>query len=277
MKHFVWILALVLASCSDTQLLDEVVTAPRTQGEEINVNTLINRARWGDGRAFLQLADCYRNGKGVKQDFLGMIGMVVLAEDYGGIKSAKDYLLNMPDDNEYMQLFKVLSISESHIFEKRDSIKSIVSAMDSPDAYAIRGILALEENDSVRGFDMLRIAEEKGSVLAAIACVEYDLKCKKELDIVKFENLAVSSPIVYQLLAYLSRMKGNDRECAEYLLKAEEHAMLGRRDVWWLLDYCKKNDTINLSAEDRRRIENLVGIGNKNEIVADSVCTDSIN
>lgn len=50
------------------------VKAPRD-----SVLLLLHQARWGDGSAYLKLADCYRDGFGVKKDFFGMITMANMA------------------------------------------------------------------------------------------------------------------------------------------------------------------------------------------------------
>lgn len=260
MKHFLWILALVLVGISYAKLNDEVLTAPKTQDGEIDVNALINRARWGDGRAFLQLADCYRDGKGVKQDFSGMMWMAVQANEYGCIKSVTDYILSMPADNEYRQLFEIFEINRSSMLEKRDSIEKVFSVKDNPNAYVVRGMLASEANDSAKAVSLLKEAEEKGSALATILLGSLYMENKSEEEIKKIESIAPSSPYAYVLLSNISIAKGDDRKRAEYLLKAEEYAMLGRRDARWLLDYCKKNNTVKFSDEDRRRIESLMGI-----------------
>lgn len=35
----------------------------------------LEKARWGDADAYVKLADCYRNGVGVKMDFMGSLGV----------------------------------------------------------------------------------------------------------------------------------------------------------------------------------------------------------
>lgn len=46
-----------------------------------SIASLLHQARWGDSKAYLKLADCYRDGFGVKKDLLGMITMTAIAED----------------------------------------------------------------------------------------------------------------------------------------------------------------------------------------------------
>ena len=80
-------MVLFFASCSEQYLQEDrlastkvveqksVETAPQD-----SVLSLLHQARWGDGSAYLKLADCYRDGFGVKKDFFGMITMASMAE-----------------------------------------------------------------------------------------------------------------------------------------------------------------------------------------------------
>ena len=85
MKKNLFTLAVVMLSligCTDSQFLDEAVdNMPETSLTSNEVNALIEKARRGDGKAYLQLADCYRDGKGVKQDLFGMLAMVAQADE----------------------------------------------------------------------------------------------------------------------------------------------------------------------------------------------------
>ena len=85
-KFYSLILALVLISCSDQLLVDEVTSEYAVQAPVSEVSALMEKARWGDGEAYVKLADCYRDGKGVKQDFVCMLGMASFADEYGGVK-----------------------------------------------------------------------------------------------------------------------------------------------------------------------------------------------
>ena len=88
------IMMLLLASCSEQQVMEETTSLHKlteqkgmTVSPKDSVTSLLNQARWGDSSAYLKLADCYRDGFGVKKDFLGMITMTAIAEelvDYQG-------------------------------------------------------------------------------------------------------------------------------------------------------------------------------------------------
>ena len=102
---------LVLVSCADQQLVDELgVYTDRAPASEVDV--LIEKARWGDGQACLKLANCYRDGIGVKPDFVSMINMVTLAEDYGAINRVEDYFGCLPVGNE-LEILSTLAKNEA--------------------------------------------------------------------------------------------------------------------------------------------------------------------
>ena len=71
---------LAMVSCTDNQFLDGNAGNLSELSSTNEVSALIEKARWGDGQAFVKLADCYRDGKGVKQDFVGMLTMLAQAD-----------------------------------------------------------------------------------------------------------------------------------------------------------------------------------------------------
>ena len=95
-KLFYLFLGLWLVSCSDRQLAGDILAenTPPPFSEENEFKALIEQARWGNGEAFLKLAGCYREGKGVEKDLIGMISMEAQAESFGKFLSLHD-LLNL--------------------------------------------------------------------------------------------------------------------------------------------------------------------------------------
>ena len=91
-----------LVSCTDQQFVDETLANKALLPMENEFNALIEQARWGDGQAFLKLADCYRDGKGVEKDFVGMLSMAAQADEFGGVRRMEDYLKEMPEGSDYM-------------------------------------------------------------------------------------------------------------------------------------------------------------------------------
>ena len=62
-KYLFLVIALVLVSCTDQFVVDEVAGEYAQQAPANEVNALIEKARWGDGQAYVKLADCYRDGQ----------------------------------------------------------------------------------------------------------------------------------------------------------------------------------------------------------------------
>ena len=88
-KVLYFLVAMLMASCSEQHLLDDYVSQASAQlsEQEISqtgiVNSYLEKARWGDGDAFLNLAKCYHDGIGVKSDFMGTLTMLMMADQYG--------------------------------------------------------------------------------------------------------------------------------------------------------------------------------------------------
>lgn len=246
------------------------------------INALVERARWGDGQAYLQLADCYRDGIGVKKDFLGMMVMVEQARAHGAIHDEKEYMAQIPDDNDIKRFCNLIDKSSDQLREGKDSIMAQLATIDSPDAHALFGVLCVESGDSIRGFEIIRDASERGSNFAALLNALPDWKGNIQPDKVKLEQLAERIPLAYNLLGKLSLKPDengmiDERKVAYYYMKADEHALLSRREARWLLAYHKDVGIPQLTESDVKRLETFIRFPNERvEIVADTVSVDSI-
>ena len=96
------IMMLLLASCSEQQVTEETSSLQKlteqkgmTVSPKDSVTSLLNQARWGDSSAYLKLADCYRDGFGVKKDLLGMFTMAEMAKTRGVIQNVEEYVCNL--------------------------------------------------------------------------------------------------------------------------------------------------------------------------------------
>lgn len=279
----------LLVGCSDYQQLEGVAGMKETgpAGENLQgnagVDALMVRARWGDGQAYLQLADCYKDGIGVQKDFLGMMCMVAQARAHGAIKDEKDYLLRISDDNVFKRCFNLMNMSCSELREGKDSIMAQLAAMDNPDALALYGVVTVEGGDTVGGFETIRKAADKGSRFAAILNTFPNRKGEMRPDRYKLEVVAERVPIAYKILGRMCLdpdENGNIDEglAAFYYLKAEEHALLSRREARWLLGYYREGGDIRLDEEDIRRLELQACFPGREEdvVVADTVDLDTV-
>lgn len=287
-KCIILFMAALLASCSDTQLSESIADVKEADWVKENangsaeINALVERARWGDGQAYLQLADCYRDGIGVKKDFLGMMVMVEQARAHGAIHDEKEYMTQIPDDNDIKRFCNLMDKSSDQLREGNDSIMAQLATIDSPDAHALFGVLCVEIGDSIRGFEIIRDASERGSDFAALLNALPDWKGNIQPDKMKLEQLAERIPLAYKLLGKLSLKPDengmiDERKVAYYYMKADEHALLSRREARWLLAYHKDVGIPGLTDSDVKRLEAFIRFPNEIvEIIADTVSVNSI-
>jgi len=261
-KYLFMIAALVMVSCTDQMMENEVVEENAEQTPASEVTDLIEKARWGDGQAYLQLANCYRDGKGVKQDFLNMVLMMSYAEEYGSIKNRKDYMSTLPEESEFRLVNDALNMSYSKVDEALEIADKLI-AQNNVEGYTIKGIIISEQSDKEEGKRLLEFAAERGSTLAQLClCVPGCLKDSAP-DIERLKALADSVPIACKRLGDIySGMIGDEtwkdaQLAAYYYMKADEHAMLSKYSAKWLLNYHKNGGNINLSDKDIERLEKL--------------------
>lgn len=287
-KCIILFMVAILASCSDTQLAESIADVKESELVKENatgsaeVKALVERARWGDGQAYLQLADCYRDGIGVKKNFLGMLAMVEQARVHGAIHDEMEYVTKIPEDNDIKRFCDLMDKSCSQLIEEKDSVMVQLATIDSPDVLAMYGVLCVESGDSIRGFEIIRDASERGSDFAALLNALLDWKGNIQPDKMKLEQLAERIPLAYKLLGKLSLKPDengivDERKAAYYYMKADEHALLSQREAKWLLAYHKDVSIPELTDSDVKRLESFICTpGVRVEIVADTVSVDSI-
>ena len=287
-KCIILFMVAILASCSDTQLAESIADVKESELVKENangsaeINALVERARWGDGQAYLQLADCYRDGIGVKKNFLGMLAMVEQARVHGAIHDEMEYVTKIPEDNDIKRFCDLMNKSCSQLIEEKDSVMVQLATIDSPDVLAMYGVLCVESGDSIRGFEIIKDASERGSDFAALLNALLDWKGNIQPDKMKLEQLAERIPLAYKLLGKLSLKPDengivDERKVAYYYMKADEHALLSQREAKWLLAYHKDVSIPELTDSDVKRLESFIRTpGERVEIVADTVSVDSI-
>lgn len=287
-KCIILFMVAILASCSDTQLAESIADVKESELVKENatgsaeIKALVERARWGDGQAYLQLADCYRDGIGVKKNFLGMLAMVEQARVHGAIHDEMEYVTKIPEDNDIKRFCDLMDKSCSQLIEEKDRVMVQLATINSPDVLAMYGVLCVESGDSIRGFEIIRDASERGSDFAALLNALLDWKGNIQPDKMKLEQLAERIPLAYKLLGKLSLKPDengivDERKVAYYYMKADEHALLSQREAKWLLAYHKDVSIPELTDSDVKRLESFIRTpGERVEIVADTVSVDSI-
>jgi TPR repeat protein len=264
-KYLFMIAALVIVSCTDQMVEKDVVGDYAEQTPASDVTALIEKARWGDGQAYLQLANCYRDGKGVKQDFLNMVCMMFYANEYGGIKNRKEYLFTLPEESEYRLVYEAMDKPYSKVDEILEVANKLI-ARDCIEGYTMKGIMLSERNDKKEGHRLLEFAAERGSTFAQVFLCIPGWYESREPDIDRLKAMADSVPIANMLLGDIysgktyDESKKDDEQAAFYYMKADEHALLGKFSARWLLNYHRNGGNVNLSEKDIERFEKLASM-----------------
>lgn len=266
MKYLLLIVSVLLAmvSCTDNQLLDENAGNLSELSSTNEVRALIEKARWGDGQAFVKLADCYRDGKGVKQDFVGMLTMLAQADEYGGISNMEDYLKTLPEGSDFKLIFDAVDNDENKDEDEATAKLEQLIAKGSPDGNAIQGIMTMERGDTLEGVRLIEQAATAGSTFAELLQCVPDWRGATNPDVDKLTALSDKIPFVNAILAkmyagYEDENLQNDQLAAYYYLKADEKACLGKRGARWLLGYHRSGGKLSLSERDIQRLQILAG------------------
>ena len=272
LKVFSLIVLIVLffASCSEQHLQEDRLASSKVvelksaeTAPQDSVLSLLHQARWGDGSAYLKLADCYRDGFGVKKDFFGMITMASMAESRGGINRMEDYIYDMPDGNEYKTLFLLMDRYKSYLQEDADSVEQVLFNNDSPEAKTLLGLITVDKGDTLSGMNMIKEAAEQGCSLAEMLLTVPDWKGRLRADATKLSMIADRIPLAYSMLGDLYYEPDEDghtdkKFAVECYMKAEEHAVLGPHGAERVLDYYKNGGYIQLTEDDVKRLELIV-------------------
>ena len=261
-KYLLLVVALVMFSCTDQFVVDEVAGEYAQQTPASEVTALIEKARWGDGQAYVKLADCYRDGKGVKQDFINMLGMVSFADEYGGISRMEDYLSALPEDSEYRLVFDAMEKFCGNKQEESLAMADKLIERDYVEGYTVKGIILSEQGNREEGKHLLAQAAEKGSGFAELYLCMSDLKGAENPDIARLIALAERMPLANACLGKIysgknDESKKDERLAAYYYMKADEKACLPKDGARWLLAYHRNGGNLQLSEKDIERLELL--------------------
>lgn len=259
---------LLLAGCSQQQMMNEVAEDLAKENSvtfvsDANpVNEYLEKARWGDGSAYMQLAECYHKGIGVKPDFMGTITMLTMAGQYGQHNSIEEYIKSLPETDEARMIFETVEDLDHHRYEQADSVIDTMIANGSADGYALKGILQIEQGDTIEGRRTIQAGAEIGSSFAEMLLCAIPNQSKQ----LKMDMLAALSdrvPFANQMLGdYYADINYNHpidvHLAAKYYKKADEHGCLGKRAAQWLLDYYQ-NEGIAIDSVETRRLQILSG------------------
>ena len=257
-----FVVVLILASCSDQFNVENVTDAVLEPSADSDVSALMEKARWGDGEAYVKLADCYRDGKGVKQDFINMLAMVSFADEYGGASRMEDYISSLPEESEYRLVFDAMEKFCGNKQEEGFAMAEKLIERDCAEGYTVKGIILSEQGNREEGKHLLERAAEKGSGFAELYLCIPDLKTKQNTDIGRLTALAERMPLANASLAKIYTGKENpdlknEQLAAYYYMKADENACLSKNGARWLLAYHRNGGNLKLGEKDIERLELL--------------------
>lgn len=263
-KNLLLLFTAFFVSCTDLQFMSETPADTAALAAESEFTALIEQARYGNSQAFLKLADCYRDGKGVEQDFAGMLCMVSQAEDFGGIGRMEDYLKRIPEGSNFRTFVEAMDKIDDRQFEEIQSMSEQLIANGCPDGYTLQGVIAIERGDTLAGLRLLEQAASQGSSMAELMLCLPEWRGGDVPDIQRLMAMSDRNPFANIILAKIYAGEYNEsltdnRLAAYYFRKADEKAYLNKRGARWLLN-CHLNDsTFSLSENDIRRLQILVG------------------
>ena len=285
MKKILYIfVVLLIAGCSEQDVYNDIVDAPSIMNEAPatdQYSDLLEQARWGNSDAYLKLAGFYHDGIGVKADFMGMMSMLAMADQYGASpKSTDSYLLSLPEtDNTKLIIEAFASLDRKNTY-KTDSLTEILIANGSAEGYALKGILQIERGDTLGGKQTIQTSADMGSSFAKLLLCAVPTPGSKNntLDMDMLKDLSVSTPLASKLLGdyYSGYEKGytEDEHLAAYFYKkADEQGCLGKRPARYLINYYERNG-INIEPKEMERLRILSGNTDPDVYIPDSIAVD---
>lgn len=258
---------LVMMGCSDQLMEKEFIEVEKSMNQVSNeYQYYLAKARWGDAEAYVKLADCYRNGVGVKADFIGMTAMLTMAEQYNNTLRVQDYLKALPENDSYRLMFETMNEIGKKNHDKVKDVASILVANGKPEGYVINGAMQVEEGDTIGGLETIRYGAEQGSSFGElIICLAPAFlgNHHEPYNAEKLIGMAGKFPFVNKFLAemYAGEVCDsvlNPELATKYYLKADEYGFLGKKGAIWLLDYYKE-EGIQIDEREKERLTILAG------------------
>lgn len=247
---------------------------------------LTEHARWGEPWAYEALADCYRYGNGgVKRSFFTSLCLFELAG-----KNPTDVINDIRminNDDPYVIFSRMIDYIEIKDFKK---IKCAIDTLHESGYYDADILLQYINcnGEEVRKREIIEYIIDNNTTADACIFAASVLNMCEPKDTAKIEMdwalplLLDKIPYFYSLMGenlYADTLKSDEgegyadnhteeevnrrRKAVEYLIKADEHAMLTRQGARLLYHYCtndSSSDWINLPEEDLYRVQQIARI-----------------
>lgn len=255
--------SLLVLSCAKLDLDDSNETNhDMTVSTDNWYSVLLDQARWGDGKAYLRLAEYHHH---VSHDFLGFISMLDMAQQYGGINSLVGYIRSLPTGDNAKMFYDAFECFDVNDFQGAyEKIDRMISD-GFLEGYTLKGIVKVEQGDTVEAKRFLSLAAGKGSDLANLLLAAFpSLDGSENKSVDSLTSLADSIPLASQFLGDLyAGINGqeftNEELAAMFYRNADEHGCLGKRTARWLREYYQRNN-IDVGELEMNRLAILGGI-----------------
>lgn len=236
------------------------------QSKDGIVASLIERARRGEEEAYLQLAQRYHDGHGVKKDILMMRYMILLAEERNGKELARSFYAALPENDEARLFYDAI---ENPAHDVRIKTLERIYKEGLLPTKLMKGIEAILNGDEDNGRQMMKESADEGSQYAQILMLSraYDTGNKEHV-IADLEKSVDWMPFIHRILGDIyagidahSEFEGllNEDLAVMHYQKADEYACLNRRGAQWLLAYYERKG-IALPETDMVRLKALGGM-----------------
>ena len=158
---------MMMVSCADQLVLDNKTwEAPKQVTETSKIDDLMAQAKWGDGAAYLQLAECYKDGLyGTKPDFMTTITMLSMAMEYGEINNPRVFMNDLPEDDNTRMTYEGMEYIDDTDKEKGLEIAERLISKGCADGYTLKAFAFFVQGDSIEAMSMATQAAEQGSSL----------------------------------------------------------------------------------------------------------------
>ncbi len=231
---------------------------------ENQFSILLEQARWGNGDAYLKLAEFHHSENKERQNFLSSLSMLIMADEYGGISSIDSYMKSLPTEDNYRLFYDALECIEKKKFEESIRIADRMISNDFSEGYTIKGVVSVEQGDTLEGKRLLNQAVEHGSDFAELLLATMsDWNGRTTTNLESLSSLADRIPLACRLIGDVyakSENQGNANEelAAMFYKKADEHGCLGKQAARWLLGYYTRKQ-IPIGERELERLSILAG------------------
>ena len=247
MKQQFFLLAVVMllcVGCSNTRQQSAPIQSVQTVQKEHwkdSVELYRQQARSGSGEAYLKLARCYYEGRGVRRDYLTMLAMAEQASWLTTTTMAQ-FMSTLPPAADYRLIWAgmeaalvcddavaydcIMQLEQMEVSEAR--IIRIIRAHDDPTRQEV--MWTIYHNICAESSPL----EQAMACLGAVDAGNYRYASQNLL------RLAESSPALWVSLGNLYAHHGpvrNDSLAAIYYAKADEYALLDNIQRHWLDEY----------------------------------------